>query len=216
MIIWVKIIRTLKPIIMEEQFNLLHSKYYLSIKGYIYKRVKVKEIAEDITQDVFMKFYIVMKSGEYSDIGRAKQYLYTTAHNLTANHFVLLSYKSLVYPKEDFWVLHQNFDNDLFEGYCHKETLDQVMSIINNLSKENVETFNLKHLNDLKIREIALLLDIPEGTVKSRLNYCDKVLKRRGFEMIKFKKTNKAKLQSEIWKKKKLIKLINLKDTSIL
>ena len=201
---------------MEEQFNLLYLEYYLSIKSYIYKRVKVKEIAEDIAHDVFVKFYVVMKSGDYSDIGRAKQYLYTTAHNLSVNHFILLSYKLLIYPKDDFWFLHQNFENDLFEDYCHKETLQQVVSIISSLSKENVETFNLRYFNDLKLEEIAATLCIPVGTVKSRLNYCDKILKRHGFQMIKFKKTNKAKLQSEIWKKKKLIKSINLKKISIL
>ena len=52
-----------------------------------------------------------------------------------------------------------------------KEKQKMVMDILNSLPEEQKEVIYLRYYNGLSVKQIAEKLDIPDGTVKSRLNY---------------------------------------------
>ena len=54
-------------------------------------------------------------------------------------------------------------------SYQDKENID-LKNALKKLSKEHYDVIMLFYYNDLKINEIAEILNIPEGTVKSRLS----------------------------------------------
>ena len=56
---------------LEEQYD--------KIYRYCYFKVNRREIAEDITQETFLRF---LENSNYANTGKAMQYLYTFARNL--------------------------------------------------------------------------------------------------------------------------------------
>lgn len=67
--------------------------------------------------------------------------------------------------------------NDFQEQSQEMAELFELNDIISKLPIEQQELVHLKYFRDLKNREIAALLNIPEGTVKSRLNKTVKKLR---------------------------------------
>lgn len=57
---------------------------YDKIYRYCYFKIHNREMAEDITQETFLRF---LESGHYQNTGRALQYLYTVARNLCIDEY---------------------------------------------------------------------------------------------------------------------------------
>ncbi len=61
---------------LEEQYDKLYR--------YCYSKVHQRELAEDITQEAFLRF---LESRYYVNNGKSLQYLYTTARNLCIDEY---------------------------------------------------------------------------------------------------------------------------------
>ena len=68
-----------------EAYTELYKKYYKPIYRFIYFRVTNEEVAEDIMQEVFLKFIEV---ADNQRITNARAYLYKTAKNLVINFYM--------------------------------------------------------------------------------------------------------------------------------
>lgn len=60
-----------------------------------------------------------------------------------------------------------------------KETLESVSSVISDLSPASRSVLSLHYLEEMSLKEISNLVDIPIGTVKSRLSYGISKLKEK-------------------------------------
>lgn len=69
-----------------EQFSLLFQKYYTVIFSYFLKRLKSASVAEDLTQDTFLKAYQSLESYKISNASY-KTYLLRIAHNTLINQY---------------------------------------------------------------------------------------------------------------------------------
>lgn len=58
--------------------------HYEKIYKYCYFRLHSRDLAEDITQETFLRFFM---SDTYRDTGQALQYLYTVARNLCIDEY---------------------------------------------------------------------------------------------------------------------------------
>lgn len=63
----------------------------------------------------------------------------------------------------------EEYKQEQTSSYQDKENID-LKNALKKLSKEHYNVIMLFYYNDLKINEIAEILNIPEGTVKSRLS----------------------------------------------
>lgn len=63
----------------------------------------------------------------------------------------------------------EEYKQDYISTYSDKDDIDLKNALIK-LSKEHYDVIMLFYYNDLKINEIAEILNVPEGTVKSRLS----------------------------------------------
>jgi RNA polymerase sigma-70 factor (ECF subfamily) len=57
------------------------------------------------------------------------------------------------------------------------ENAEQVAAGLSRISLDHREVLTLYFLNDLSLNDIAAVLDIPQGTVKSRLSYAKRALR---------------------------------------
>lgn len=124
--------------------------------------------AEDIYQEVFMKAWKSIKSF------RMESEFFTWLYRITVNTF-LTHQKKISKMKIQDSVTETNYDpldwtigsDELDEK--SEEIKSAVQNAINELPEKQKTAFILKHLQNLKIREIANIMVITEGTVKKYL-----------------------------------------------
>ncbi len=115
---------------------------YDKIYRYCYFKLKNQYLAEDITQETFLRF---LESDGYRDVGRPLAYLYTIARNLCINEFRKVRTEEL---KED--VLQDGFE----DAVVQRQVLQQAMEC---LTKEEQELLLLRYVNELAFSDLCKL-----------------------------------------------------------
>jgi RNA polymerase sigma-70 factor (ECF subfamily) len=126
------------------------------------------DAASDLLQDVFLRLnrYI-----QQVDLERPLEpLLYRMSANLSYT-WVKRNRRWMRQFEEFFdWVAGQNGDSPL-EHAERSEEWQQLRKALLNLPVQQRVVVVLYYLNDLSLHEIAEILEVPEGTVKSRLHY---------------------------------------------
>lgn len=143
-----------------DAFDSFVRKYYPDILRYCAFHSKSREEAEDLTQETFVRFFANLSN--YRHLGKAKNYLYTIAANLCKNAFARRS--ALAYEEETLEALGGATTTE------DKTTTHLLLEwALDQLPTEQREVVILHYYQDLKLREIADILDIGLPLVKYRL-----------------------------------------------
>ena len=128
---------------------------------FAYMRVGSRADAEDIVQDVFLKFF--RSSEDLCSVRNVKHYLIRSISN-ACRDFHRRKQDNLPLEKADKEIVS---DDDL---KMHEEYL-RITELAGRLPQEQKEILYMKCIDGLKFREIADILEIPQATVKSRYRY---------------------------------------------
>lgn len=150
----------------ESAFNELYDRYSNRILYYMYKMLRQDEAkAQDFTQDVFLK--VVEFSNKFDTSKSFKTWIFTIAANHCKNYF---RSNKQTFNIDDMNLTEHSHDSTTI-NYEEEEFRLLLNSELDKLSDSYKETFILRHHEGLKLKEIAVILDCPVGTVKSRLNH---------------------------------------------
>jgi RNA polymerase sigma-70 factor (ECF subfamily) len=129
--------------------------------------------AEDLTQDVFLRVYKTLGSFQGSQ-GSFTTWLTSLTRNLLIDH-----YRKHKKERGDVSVDDEN-TSDLAETnvtftrpdvvMIEQESRQAIQVAIEKLSPDLREAVILRDMQEMEYREISLVLGVPEGTVKSRIN----------------------------------------------
>ena len=172
----------------EEAYNWLIAHYHQPIYSLVYRILTDPADAADTTQEVFLKVFRGMKSfnGECS----LKTWLYRIAiHEASNQRRWWFRHKS----KETSMEAHQDQDGNTFglcdtlvdrgespmELFAHEEVRARVESELKQVSEPYRTTVVLRDIEGLSYEEIAEVLQVSLGTVKSRLIRGRDALKKR-------------------------------------
>jgi RNA polymerase sigma-70 factor (ECF subfamily) len=172
----------------EEAYNWLVTHYHQPIYSLVYRILNDPADAADTTQEVFLKVFRGMKrfNGECS----LKTWLYRIAiHEASNQRRWWFRHKS----KETSMEAHQDEDGNSFgicdtladrgdsplEACAHEEIRARVERELNQVSEPYRTTVMLRDIEGLAYEEIAEVLQISLGTVKSRLIRGRDALKKR-------------------------------------
>jgi RNA polymerase sigma-70 factor (ECF subfamily) len=128
--------------------------------------------AQDLTQEVFLRVYRTIKTFRATE-GAFTTWLARLTRNLLIDHYRRTRQDRLTDPiEEQLPMLEQSVSagsrpERLVAG---REASEILQAGLQRLSPELREAVILRDLQDMEYREIADILRIPEGTVKSRLN----------------------------------------------
>ena len=134
--------------------------------------------AEDLTQEVFIKMYRTLPSYD-STKGAFVTWVTTITRNLLVDHFRKTKQDRLTdsidasSEHEDALPLSEQIQDQSAPPDAHvrgQEVKEVVHAALAKLSPELREALILRDLQDMDYREIATVLKVPEGTVKSRIN----------------------------------------------
>ncbi|MEX1190637.1 MAG: sigma-70 family RNA polymerase sigma factor [Brumimicrobium sp.] len=165
----------------ESAFNILYDRYSDRILYYMYKMLRQDEAkAQDFTQDVFLK--VVEFSDKFDTNKSFKTWIFTIAANHCKNYF--RSNKQMVEINSSGAT--KLFQDSKEDEYDQKEFRKHLNAEVDKLSYTYKETFILRYKEDLKLKEIAEIMDCPVGTIKSRLNHVTGVLaeKLKAYEVL--------------------------------
>lgn len=143
----------------EEAFSYLINSKKEQLYRTAFAYVKNKEDALDIIQDTVYKAYISI------DKLKETKYFNTWLTKILINNAI-----TFVKKNSKIIYLEENELNNVsaLENNCD-EKLD-LLYAIDELEQKVKKVIILKYLNDLTISEVAKVLEIPEGTVKTYLN----------------------------------------------
>jgi RNA polymerase sigma-70 factor (ECF subfamily) len=139
------------------------------------------EAAGDLLQDVFLRLY---RFADRIDPARPLEpWLYRMTANLA--YTWVKRNRRWLQPLDDFadWLTGGGW-NGPYDQVEKRDEWDQVQRAILTLPLQQRVAVVLYYLNDLSLQEVAEILDVPLGTVKSRLHYGRQMLKKHlGLEL---------------------------------
>src|SRR5579885_3735291 len=128
--------------------------------------------SQDLTQEVFVRVFRTLKSFRSTE-GSFATWLARVTRNLLVDHYRRTKQERVTDTLEDRLGMleektaQQGRADGLLAG---REFNELLQAALQKLSPELREAVILRDIQELEYREIALALNIPEGTVKSRLN----------------------------------------------
>ncbi len=160
-----------------QAFAILFDKYYETILSYAYHRILDRELAKDITSETFLKAFNAVNRFTWREISFGA-WLYRIATNELNMYFRKGRYKpvSLNYLENQFGFDAIDFSTTVSEHNKResKEQMDEdflfLQSKIKDLPIKYQEVLTLRYFELKSIKEIAVILDKKEGTVKSLLS----------------------------------------------
>lgn len=150
----------------EDACEKLVKKYYSSIYQYCLLHIYDPYEAEDLTQEVFTRFFSNLY--RYKEYGKVKNYLYTIAGNTVKNYYK----KKKDIPSEEL-LKSEDCSKNHVEELGVRLTIEQA---VRKLPEEIRETAVLYFFQELKQREIAELLHIKLSLVKYRIGRAKELL----------------------------------------
>ena len=137
-----------------------------------YRFTGTDQEAQDLTQDVFLRVFRSLKSFRSGE-GTFAVWLGRLTRNLLIDHYRRTKLdRATDSIEEQLPVLEEKTAMiSRTEGLvAGREASELLQGALQKLSPELRETVILRDLEELDYREIAKILNVPEGTVKSRLN----------------------------------------------
>jgi len=153
--------------------------YHRRIYNLCYRFAGSADDAQDLTQEVFIRMYRTLQSYDV-ERGAFITWVTSVTRNLLVDHF-RKSRQDRLTDSLDAPTSEQEEARPLGEqiadkgmppdaGVQRRETQEAVHEALQKLSPDLREAVILRDLQDMDYREIATVLRVPEGTVKSRIN----------------------------------------------
>jgi RNA polymerase sigma-70 factor (ECF subfamily) len=152
--------------------------HHKRIYGLCYRFTGNATDAEDLTQDVFLKIYSNLASFDTSR-GSLQVWITTMTRNLLVDNFRRTRNLRATGSLDDGWESAEELkpidrltakSASPHEVAAQKELAAMVQNALARVSVELREAVILRDLQDMDYKEIAQVLGIPDGTVKSRIS----------------------------------------------
>jgi RNA polymerase sigma-70 factor (ECF subfamily) len=163
-----------------QAFNRLVLLYQTKIYNLALSYVKSPEEAKDLAQDIFVTVYRSLPKLREKE--KFTSWLYQIAINHCRNRYKKLSRRgffSNVSIDDEESYLQLPGDEGPEKLLQRQNTIKLVRSTIDSMADAEREIILLRDVQELAYEEISTILDIPLGTVKSKLNRARNALKDR-------------------------------------
>ena len=157
----------------KEQFSLINDQYIEKIYRFVYVKVDVREMAEDLTSKVFLKCWEAYQRGQ--EIKNPRAFLYQIARNTVTDYYRQKSRSQTV--SIDRVVEIRDDRTSPYESAVMGADMEAVKTAILKLKKEYQDVLILYYLEDMPAEEIAVIVSKSAGNVR--------VMIHRGLEALR-------------------------------
>ena len=153
----------------QSAFSELYERFNQRLYYYFFRMLgNDKEVANDFLQDIFLK--IINKPELFKPGYKFTSWIFTVAHNMCKNEYRHREVRKIINNDE-------NPDQFLTDENSYEETLKkeqlitQLFTEIEYMEEDQKAILLLKYKENFSLKEISEILELPLGTIKSRLYY---------------------------------------------
>jgi RNA polymerase sigma-70 factor (ECF subfamily) len=155
---------------------------FLEFKGMVFKNAALitgnKAEAEDVLQEVFIKVWR-SRNDFNPQKGKFVTWLYRITLNQCISNYRKKRFDSLPLDENLLPFADSITNNPLEEDLINKMEYEKLVKELSKMANKHKHVLVLRYFNDLSYNEIAEILEIPLGTVKSRIYTASKFLRKQ-------------------------------------
>ena len=160
----------------DRAFGELYHRHARRLMGFFFRQSGGDEArAADLTQDAFMRVWTARDKFSGSSF---RTWLLTIGYNLVKNHYRLSEHQK---QYEQFVVQtgEEVAESNIVEHLDNKAFDQALKQHLEKMPPESRLLFSLRFEEELTVPQIAVVMSVPEGTVKSRLHILTQSLKQK-------------------------------------
>ena len=156
----------------ERAYIELVKRYRDRILNFVFPYLGDIEQAEDVVQDTMLKLY--EKKDYYKEIAKFSTWLFTIARNLANTELRKRNRRKITYlshmTADESQYEIPSGENDIAKGVHDSFVYDRIQEAIKDLPDNYKTVIILRDIQELSYDDISLIIGVPLGTVKSRIN----------------------------------------------
>lgn len=145
----------------ESAFKEIYERYKSRILNFFFRMCLNEHLAEELLQELFVRIWINLP--KFNPKFKFYTYLYRSAHNLWVNEF--RRKKEILMAEFDISSSHEQ----PLDKIIKTEEFERLQKALSSLPEGERAALILSEYNGLSYDEIAEVLEVPLGTVKSRI-----------------------------------------------
>lgn len=160
----------------DRAYRELYHRHARRLMGFFFRQMNGDEaLAADLTQDAFMRVWTARDKFSGSSF---RTWLLTIGYNLVKNHYRLSEHQK---QYEQFVVQtgEEVAESNIVEHLDNKAFDQALKQLLEKMSPESRLLFSLRFEEEMTVPQIAVVMSVPEGTVKSRLHILTQSLKQK-------------------------------------
>ena len=157
----------------EAAFEFLFKEYYKPLCLYLGYFIKIKDVVEQIVQEVFVNIWENRKS--FSPKGNIKSYLYRAVKNKGLNY--LKHEKIKIKSREDLKAVYYSEETNIEKQFESDELLKLIEECVEQLPEKCREIFILVKFNGISYNETSEILNLSAKTVENQMGKALKKLR---------------------------------------
>jgi RNA polymerase sigma factor (sigma-70 family) len=163
-----------------QQASVLFERYNKRIFNFLARMTLDREVAEDLTQNVFLR--MIKYKNSYKEGNRFQSWIYQVARNVFSDH-----YQSVKNKRADFVDVEKM--SDRMADYDESERIDEQERLLRRsmsmLNEEQRELLVLTRFQHMKYEEVAVIMNTTVANIKVKVHRAIGKLREHYFELEK-------------------------------
>lgn len=146
-------------------FNLLYERYSNKVFAKCVSMLKEPELAEDATQDIFIK--VLLSVSKFSGRSKFSTWLYSITYNYCID-LIRKDQKQIVYQIQDYNRI-DTYDDALHDAEILETNVHRLKIVLSELHADDKSILMMKYQDEMTIRDICDVVGKTESAVKMKL-----------------------------------------------
>lgn len=160
----------------KEAFSALYDRYADKLVSFFYRMLnKDSEKSQDFMHDLFVK--IIENPASFDTNQRFDTWVFHVAFNMCKNEYRKMAVRDEF--RGNYMYADHAIDEPSLHRIDHLKFTEELNENLGMLDERQRSAFILKYQQELSLKDIAEIMDCPEGTIKSRLFYAIKFLSEK-------------------------------------
>jgi RNA polymerase sigma-70 factor (ECF subfamily) len=157
----------------ESSLQMLIERHQEKVLGYIVSKVKDRQLAEDLFQDVFIKVINTLRKGKYNEEGKFLPWVMRISHNITIDYFRNAKKLKTTAGTAEFDIFDVIPDEETSteDKIAFSNSLSIVKDLIQFLPADQLEVLKMRLYYEMSFKEIADETNVSINTALGRMRY---------------------------------------------